>query len=867
MALRRIKKVSFLALISSFIFAAPVEALPTLNIYSTKASVAEPSGVAEFLITRGGSEEAVVVQFEVFGTATAGIDYSIAPAGTTFTLPATTNTAIITLTLRDDIAIESEENVVVRIVPNYAYIRGGASQAGLLIRDNDPDGLPTVALKTPLLAASYFPIVFKGEGQGSIVSARIYDNGALIATPPVQRFETVTLFEKNWTFEVPGLHHVSAVVRDERGLAATSTVPVLVAEAIRFPTATGSSSDGISVTEGSVTTSFVVGDRGYGLVEFPTPELKDSNAILEFSGRGQFVHELYVYPADGFIRTNDLEAAAEFIGRMNDEPRVSETFQIDVTPWAKRYAGKSMGFRLKAIRPENSSSPLFGVAHTFTSFRLIDISRTNDVPPRARWLNPPKDLVAIGEDPLVLKFEIIDPDSRITALQLSADMALMRTTTDLHVGTNVVSITWTNPTPQTAALALLIETDTGAMAEQTFLPISVIEPRRGDPVHRWTAKAIWADAFFIVDADGRAWAWGANDWGQLGLGVEDKVVFPPALLEKPPGRKWRQFAAGQSITGALTDDGALYEMGRGKYTPVLAPFPDGVYFWRDIAAAGVVVWLLDQSGRVWIRRDFTPFWEMIESSRMRKIESHFEAVSILAERDDGVLVRLPGNETVLMPLGVTEWLDFSAARITVGVGGDRQLYAWANFSFPDWSLPVFPIYPQPTRVLTPGIGGWKRVAVNGSSTVAIDQQDRIFEWGTSGSLNPKLYEPHLIEFPNGETGWLDIGVANAFSVAISENGNAYIWGHVPMQSGEWTRIVSPQRLNIPSVWGNKLHIVSVTGDVLTFESAGAVGTSITIEGSPDLANWTIITNLANPTGKARFSYPISANGSLFIRAR
>ena len=90
-----------------------------------------------------------------------------------------------------------------------------------------------------------------------------------------------------------------------------------------------------------------------------------------------------------------------------------------------------------------------------------------------------------------------------------------------------------------------------------------------------------------LDTQGRAWAWGRNQVGQLGNGSTWDADVPRAVT-MPPGVTFKQVSAGDTHSLALDTDGKAWEWGQGMYgqlgidstedalTPVEVPMPAGM---------------------------------------------------------------------------------------------------------------------------------------------------------------------------------------------------------------------------------------------------------------------------------------------------
>ncbi len=115
----------------------------TVTISPTSDTAAEPGTTGKFTVKRDGDlTEALVVTYNVSGTATAATDYT-ALSGT-LTIPAGAASADITLTPLDDALLEGPESVTVVLTNSVNYDVGTPGSATLLIRD-DEKPLVTIA--------------------------------------------------------------------------------------------------------------------------------------------------------------------------------------------------------------------------------------------------------------------------------------------------------------------------------------------------------------------------------------------------------------------------------------------------------------------------------------------------------------------------------------------------------------------------------------------------------------------------------------------------------------------------------------------------------------------------------------------------
>lgn len=115
---------------------------PTMSVSANSSSVDErgiEGGVDAmgFRIYRSGNRTGdITVYYELGGTATAGVDY-VAPPGSVV-MPAGENTVYVLFSLLEDDLVEGEETVILTLLDDPGYKRGGGSTATAYIVDNDP---------------------------------------------------------------------------------------------------------------------------------------------------------------------------------------------------------------------------------------------------------------------------------------------------------------------------------------------------------------------------------------------------------------------------------------------------------------------------------------------------------------------------------------------------------------------------------------------------------------------------------------------------------------------------------------------------------------------------------------------------------
>jgi alpha-tubulin suppressor-like RCC1 family protein len=227
----------------------------------------------------------------------------------------------------------------------------------------------------------------------------------------------------------------------------------------------------------------------------------------------------------------------------------------------------------------------------------------------------------------------------------------------------------------------------------------------------------------LLDSFGRLYSWGSNDYGELGNGTTNRQ-YSPQLVALPPGvTAWSSIAAGNRFSVALGNDGNVYAWGRNNFgqlgnntttnqalpTRVVLPNASG---WKSVAAGSAQAMVLSVDGQLYswglglygalgygITNTVQPFGGLVPKPAT---VSAWKALALgglasLALAPDGTLYAwgydplghlgtgLTNQSTftnptpVLFPAGVTRWLEFTAGnQHCLAIGDDDNLYSWGG---------------------------------------------------------------------------------------------------------------------------------------------------------------------------------------------
>ena len=257
-------------------------------------------------------------------------------------------------------------------------------------------------------------------------------------------------------------------------------------------------------------------------------------------------------------------------------------------------------------------------------------------------------------------------------------------------------------------------------------------PRAGLPTEHTRFISVTGGGYhsLALDRTGQAWAWGHNAHGQIGDGTSDHRLVPTAVT-MPPGVTFTTIAAGNYHSLAL-----------------------------------------DQNGRAWA-------WGRNSSGQIGD------------GTDDGDRV-VPTAAS--MPPGVL--FTAIAAGGSYSLALDRNGHAWAwgyNYygQIGDGTYLNVRVVPTATT-MPPGIT-FIAIAAGAAHALALDQHGRAWAWGWNrdGQIGDGTHDnfrlvPTAPLMPSGTT-FSTIAAGNYHSLALDQNGHAWVWGSNPYgQAGDGT---------------------------------------------------------------------------------
>jgi alpha-tubulin suppressor-like RCC1 family protein len=295
-----------------------------------------------------------------------------------------------------------------------------------------------------------------------------------------------------------------------------------------------------------------------------------------------------------------------------------------------------------------------------------------------------------------------------------------------------------------------------------------------------------------IRANGTAWAWGRNDLGQLGNGTTSLAVASPNSVVGG-FTDWVQISAGGFHTAAIRANGTAWAWGRNDWgqlgngttssrsspVSVVGGFTD----WVQISAGWQHTAAIRANGTAWA-------WGLGSFGRLGDgtTTNKSSPVSVVGGFTDWVQISCYGAAVIG---GHTAAIRANGTAWAWGFNGNGEL---GNGTISSYSSPVS---------VVGGFTDWVQIAAGGFHTVAIRANGTAWAWGanSSGRLGDgtTTNKSSPVSVVGGFTDWVQIAAGRAWTVAIRANGTAWAWGY--NGSGQLGDGTTSSRLSPVSVVG------------------------------------------------------------------
>jgi len=349
------------------------------------------------------------------------------------------------------------------------------------------------------------------------------------------------------------------------------------------------------------------------------------------------------------------------------------------------------------------------------------------------------------------------------------------------------------PTTESSTFVVVTATDSSGATTTSVFSIVVGAPGPAS----WAVAAAGIDHTTAVKIDGTLWAWGGNNFGQLGDGTLDSKSTP---VQIGTDTNWTNLSNGLFYSLALKIDGTLWAwgdnsagtLGDGTNVQRTAPVQVGTdTTWTSIATRFIHDLALKADGTLWAWGSGT-LGDGINSSR-------------------NAPVQIGTDDT---------WSKVAAGSFhSLALKTDGTLWAWGNNSVGQLGDGTFDGKRTPIRI---GIDNtWSQVAAGFDHSLALKTDGTLWAWGdnTSGQLGDGTTLDKNIPVQIGtDNTWSKMvtGIANSF--ALKTDDTLWAWGsNSSGRLGDGTTVDknTPVQIGTDTNWKSisaKVHSLAIKTD-------------------------------------------------------
>ena len=293
-----------------------------------------------------------------------------------------------------------------------------------------------------------------------------------------------------------------------------------------------------------------------------------------------------------------------------------------------------------------------------------------------------------------------------------------------------------------------------------------------------------------IKTDGTLWLWGDNQWGQLGTGNTTTRSSPVQTVAS--GTNWKSVAMGQWSTGAIKTDGTLWMWGRNIYgqlgdnstTQRNSPVQTiaGGTNWQQVSGgAGGSTAAIKTDGTLWLWGD-NSYGQLGTNTAYDGRSSPVQTVS-----------------------SGTNWKQVAGSQTMAAIKTDGTLWMWGYNIYGQLGTNDRTNRSSPVQTVAAG-NNWKQVSGGKTSIMAIKTDGTLWGWGFNnyGQLgtNDRTNRSSPVQTVAGGTNWKQAFVNNS-SVAIKTDGTLWTWGQNAfggLGNGTTTGTSSPIQVGSLTTW-------------------------------------------------------------------
>ena len=331
----------------------------------------------------------------------------------------------------------------------------------------------------------------------------------------------------------------------------------------------------------------------------------------------------------------------------------------------------------------------------------------------------------------------------------------------------------------------------------------------------WKSFATGINHSVAIKSDGTLWAWGKNDYGQIGL---DKSTNRRTSLDKLDNSSWTMIRADASHTAGIKSDGSLWtwgdntsgQLGLGDVIARSSPVQVGTSSWSSVSTGDKIMIAIRTDNTLWSWGLGTSGELGINTATSRSSPTQIGTsawTSVAIGQSDVVGITTAGN-IFTWGAGVARYLADAGAlalsarsspvQVTLqpfkfvrSLGGSYQNVVLIDDQYRLWGwgrndgggiggyLGLNDTVNRLSPVLINSTGSWTMITnCGGFHYAGIKSDGSLWTWGWNDVGQLGLGDTFNRSSPTqvGSSSWTMVSAGNKFTTAININGQIFSWG-------------------------------------------------------------------------------------------
>jgi alpha-tubulin suppressor-like RCC1 family protein len=409
---------------------------------------------------------------------------------------------------------------------------------------------------------------------------------------------------------------------------------------------------------------------------------------------------------------------------------------------------------------------------------------------------------------------------------------------------------------------------------QAFSQTSSSTPKRQVARSNYPRNAhhvVGGGGFAVEIRNGELWAWGTNDFGQLGNGNTLRQELP--VREATFANNWSDFNPGQSHVLAVKSDGTLWAWGRNQFgqlglgDTLSRSVPEQIGLdndWVTTGCGGNQSFAIKSNGTLWAWGD-----------------NSFGQLGI------GNNSTSPANWAPVQIGTANSWVHVAAGNnFTVAMNAAGGMFTWGNDAFGQLGNGTAPASFLPAQIQQ--ASRWTVIEAGEDYAMAIRSDGNLFAWGRNnrGQLGDNtLINKTVPVLIASTTPWIGVSCSQAgpflslqHTVGLKANGTAWSWGTRAFGALGNIQVTAPQVTQPTQIFPSLSNIVAVeTGNGISYirdasgqvyaagtDTTGAFGNDSTTQSNAFIPILDVPVSWSSMVSGQNYSVALKSNGTLWL---